>query len=192
MIRDDEGHIRQQPFVSGEVLIKTPSLMDGYLGRKKPADSFFSGYYRSGDEGFFDEEGRLYIVGRRKNLIIRGGEKFSPADLEALASAQPAVISSAVVAQSCKTENEDLIVLVMEVGKKQRQNPAELERLSAAIGLESQQRFRYQPDRVIFTTKGSIPCTENGKLQHRLLRERLERNTFSYDMEIKANLLQPA
>lgn len=190
-ILDDNGRRTTRAGVRGEVVLRSPSLMDGYLGRPHDPELFVDGFYRSGDEGFLDEQGRLYILGRRKNLIIRGGEKFSPADLESLSLTYPEVVACAVVGQ---TNSEDpvgfeRIVLVLEVAGKLLDNPLALERLCAEICRESQRRFRYQPDRILVTNKGTLPCTSNGKLQHQKLRQQIANDVFQYNMEIVANLL---
>lgn len=188
-ILDDQGKFTLEPHISGEVVLRSPSQMSGYLNRPNLDDSFINGFYKSGDEGFLDGQGRLYILGRRKNLIIRGGEKFSPADLESLASNRPEVVMAAVVGQSEDKMNSDLIVLVAEVTKRLLDDPVSLEKLSAEICRESNKRFRYQPDRILFTAKGSIPFTTNGKLQHQVLRRRLEADNFPFNLEIVANTI---
>ncbi len=190
-ILDAEGRRTTRAGVRGEVVLRSPSLMDGYLGRAHDPELFSDGYYRSGDEGFLDEQGRLYILGRRKNLIIRGGEKFSPADLESLALSYPEVVAAAVVGQRNDEDpiGFERIVLVLELAGKLLDNPLALERLCAELCRESNRRFRYQPDRILVTPKGTLPCTSNGKMQHQKLRQQIEHDVFQYHMEIIANLL---
>ena len=67
----------------GEVFVGGPGLMPGYLGEAKPfAAGIQDGWLPTGDIGFVDSEGFLTILGRTKEVIIRGGEKVSPAEVE--------------------------------------------------------------------------------------------------------------
>ena len=78
----------------GEILVATPARFAGYVG-EVAAD----GPIRTGDLGRLDEEGRLYVVDRRTDRIVRGGENISPAEVEAVLVAQPAIADAAVVAR---------------------------------------------------------------------------------------------
>lgn len=81
----------------GEILARTPSATIGYLGDDKPvADA--EGWIASGDLGRFDDEGRLYIVGRSKDMIIRGGENVASVHVESCLRTHPKVAEVAVVA----------------------------------------------------------------------------------------------
>jgi acyl-CoA synthetase (AMP-forming)/AMP-acid ligase II len=75
----------------GEVAVRGPGLTPGYLNDAQAnAESFFGGWFRTGDLGLLDE-GYLQLKGRIKELIIRGGENISPAEVEAVLKAHPAV-----------------------------------------------------------------------------------------------------
>ncbi len=70
--------------IDGEILVKSPFMFDHYF--KNPtqsAESFQDGYFKTGDIGKVDEANRLYILGRKKNIIIRGGINISPKEVEA-------------------------------------------------------------------------------------------------------------
>jgi long-chain acyl-CoA synthetase len=80
----------------GEVLARTPTATSGYLGeagRLEDAD----GWIRSGDLGRIDADGYLYLVGRSKDIIIRGGENIASVHVESCLLAHPAVLEAAVV-----------------------------------------------------------------------------------------------
>jgi malonyl-CoA/methylmalonyl-CoA synthetase len=84
----------------GEVLIKGPNVFAGYWGKPdKTTESFIGEYFRSGDMGFLDETdgGRLYLVGRSKELIISGGYNVYPKEIEHVLESHDAVRESAVV-----------------------------------------------------------------------------------------------
>ena len=87
ILTSDRG-VTREPYVSGEVLIETPSLMEGYLHRPELTQQTKYGAAATapGTSASLDEEGRVYISGRKSNLIFRGGEKLAPSDLESIAS----------------------------------------------------------------------------------------------------------
>jgi acyl-CoA synthetase (AMP-forming)/AMP-acid ligase II len=75
----------------GEVVIRGPGVMDGYLANDQAnAEAFTDGWFRTGDQGRFDD-GYLVLVGRLKEIIIRGGENISPLEVEAVLLRHPAV-----------------------------------------------------------------------------------------------------
>lgn len=76
----------------GEVLIKSPMLMDGYIGKEN-----ISGYFDTEDVGYIDEDGFLYILDRRKNIIISGGENIYPKEIENILYKHPKINECAVV-----------------------------------------------------------------------------------------------
>jgi acyl-CoA synthetase (AMP-forming)/AMP-acid ligase II len=69
--------------VTGEVSIKGPNVFGGYEGNPKAnAEAFTNGWFRTGDQGYLDDEGYLRLTGRIKELINRGGEKISPREID--------------------------------------------------------------------------------------------------------------
>ena len=87
---DAEG--RFQPDGSpGEVVIRGPGVTSGYVNNPvATAEAFFSGWFRTGDRGVLTD-GYLYLEGRLKEMIIRGGENISPAEIEQVLLSHPAV-----------------------------------------------------------------------------------------------------
>jgi acyl-CoA synthetase (AMP-forming)/AMP-acid ligase II len=83
----------------GEVWVHGPAVARGYLGEPdETAAAFHDGWFRTGDLGFQDDDGRLFLTGRIKNLINRGGEKISPEHVEEVLAAFPDVSEAAVFA----------------------------------------------------------------------------------------------
>ena len=83
----------------GEVLWRNPTKSFGYLNDPERTDAMYwdDGYYRSGDLGVVDEDGYLRIVGRAKDVIIRGGQNISPREVEEHIAAAPSVADVALV-----------------------------------------------------------------------------------------------
>ncbi len=80
----------------GEVAVRGPGLTPGYLANPSAnAEAFRDGWFRTGDQGVL-EEGYLRLVGRIKELIIRGGENISPGEIEDVLKRHPAVVDAAV------------------------------------------------------------------------------------------------
>lgn len=75
----------------GEICIKGDHVTPGYIGRFAEKASTKNGWLYSGDMGYLDEEGYLYVVDRRSDLIISGGENIYPAEIENVLAAHPAV-----------------------------------------------------------------------------------------------------
>ena len=84
----------------GEVAIRSAANITGYWGNPDATAAAFTadGYLRTGDVGYLDDEGYLFIVDRKKDIIIRGGENISAAEVEAACYASPDVIEVAVFA----------------------------------------------------------------------------------------------
>ena len=94
-IMDGSGKLLSQG-ERGEVVIKGPNVVDGYENNPEAnASSFTDGWFRTGDQGYLDEEGYLFLTGRLKEMINRGGEKISPYDVEKALLMHPAVREAA-------------------------------------------------------------------------------------------------
>ena len=95
-IRDFEGKVLEQG-AQGEICICGPNITRGYLNKpEETAAAFWDGWFRSGDIGYFDEYGYLYIVDRLKDMIITGGENVYPREIEELLYTRPEVLECAV------------------------------------------------------------------------------------------------
>lgn len=91
----------------GEVTVSGPNVMRGYLGRPEETVAVLAdGWLRTGDVGFVDEDGYLTIVGRSKEMIIRGGENIYPKEIEDVLTSHPDVLEAAVVGMPDETWGE--------------------------------------------------------------------------------------
>jgi acyl-CoA synthetase (AMP-forming)/AMP-acid ligase II len=90
-IMADDGTILSQGEI-GEVVIRGPNVTKGYEANPEAnAKAFTNGWFRTGDQGMFDEDGYLMLTGRLKELIKRGGEQVSPLEVDGILSEHPAV-----------------------------------------------------------------------------------------------------
>jgi len=96
-IMDPEGSILS-PGQEGEIVVKGARLMTGYWKREEEtAEALVDGWLHTGDVGWMDEGGYLFITGRTKDLIIRGGENISPGEIEAVLQQHPKIEDAAVI-----------------------------------------------------------------------------------------------
>ena len=93
----DENGLHLAANTPGEVVVRGPKLMRGYRNNPEAnTTAFIDGWFRTGDIGAIDNDGYLALTGRIKDLINRGGEKISPAEVEAVLLEDPAVAEAAV------------------------------------------------------------------------------------------------
>jgi fatty-acyl-CoA synthase len=98
----------------GEILVRGPNVASGYINA--PADTartFVDGWYHSGDIGHLDEEGYLYVVSRKKDMIICGGENIYPLDVETVLSECPLIEEACVVGRPDARWGEVVVAAVV-------------------------------------------------------------------------------
>ena len=94
-VMDEGGSIQKEGV--GEIVIKSSCLMSGYFNRPDlTAAAFVDGWFRTGDQGLIDKNSRIWITGRIKDEINRGGFKVQPAEIDALLERHPAVAEACV------------------------------------------------------------------------------------------------
>ena len=127
----------------GEVVTRGMHVMKGYLNRPEAtADVLTDGWLHSGDLGYFDQDGFLFIVSRKKELIIRGGYNVYPSEIENVLHAHPAVAEAAVVGVPDERLGEEVMAVVivrsaMELGEPEADDlvPGTAGRLQVPAGL---------------------------------------------------------
>lgn len=96
IVREDGTPVAQGE--TGELIIRGPQVMNGYWNRpEETAKALRGGFYWTGDAGYRDEDGYVYLAGRAKEMIISGGENVYPLETENCLSKHPAVAASAVI-----------------------------------------------------------------------------------------------
>ena len=112
VIADPSGvHLPQG--ATGEVLVQGPNVMRGYLGKpEETVKTIVDGWLHTGDIGRIDEDGYLAIVGRLKEMIIRGGENIYPKEIEDVLCEFPGVLEAAVIGVPHETFGEIVVAYV--------------------------------------------------------------------------------
>jgi long-chain acyl-CoA synthetase len=106
IIADEEGK-ELAPNRVGQICIQGPNVMKGYYKMDtETANAVVNGWLLTGDLGIMDEDRYFYIVDRKKDLIIRGGQNVYPADIEEVLYRHPAVAEAAVVGRSDEVMGE--------------------------------------------------------------------------------------
>ncbi|MGE6628756.1 o-succinylbenzoate--CoA ligase [Bacillus sp. NPDC077027] len=96
-LKIQNGQTACRPFEHGEILVKGPNVMKGYLYKDaETADAFEEGWLKTGDIGYIDDEGFLFVLDRRSDLIISGGENIYPAEIEEALLTHPHVLEAGV------------------------------------------------------------------------------------------------
>jgi acyl-CoA synthetase (AMP-forming)/AMP-acid ligase II len=151
----------------GEVGIRGAAVTAGYEGLDPAGFTFGGGWLRTGDEGYVDDHGYLWLTGRLKELINRGGEKVGPREVEEVLLLHPAVAEAVVFAVPDRLLGEEVAAaIVLKAGEKL--NAAQL-RAFASVRLGS---FK-GPRRVVFVAQSAQGPT--GKAQRTMMAELLGR-----------------
>jgi oxalate---CoA ligase len=166
VIMDASGNILP-PDCEGEIAVRGPSITSGYLDNAEANRAAFrDGWFSTGDLGRLDQDGFLYITGRLKEMINRGGEKISPQDVEAAFMGHPAVADAAACAVPHATLGEDVLAaVVLRPGASASES--ELRQFAAA----RLAAFKL-PRRIVLID--SIPRTSTGKPRRGVLAEQLQ------------------
>jgi long-chain acyl-CoA synthetase len=102
------------PGENGEIVMKGPTMMKGYLNRPEAtAETLQHGWLHTGDVGYLDDDGFLYISDRKKDMIIRGGENIYPAELESVMHEHPSIAEAAVVGRPDPVYGENVVAFVV-------------------------------------------------------------------------------
>jgi oxalate---CoA ligase len=112
-IMDEEGRLLPSE-VTGEVVIRGPNVTAGYEGNPEAnTETFIDGWFRTGDQGRLDSDGYLWLTGRFKELINRGGEKVSPLEIEAVLMNHPDVQQVVSFAMPDEVHGEEVAAAVV-------------------------------------------------------------------------------
>jgi fatty-acyl-CoA synthase len=150
----------------GEIVVAGDNVMRGYH-REPEHPSFRGGWFRSGDLGRRDAQGRYEVVGRLKDMIISGGENIYPAEIENLVAALPGLQEFAVVGLPDAQWGEVVVLAVV------REAGSTLDEAQVRQALEGRLARYKHPKRVVFLA--SLPKTALGKIRKPELVAHLQR-----------------
>ncbi len=153
------------PGATGEIAARGERVTRGYLGEEDGAPLLPGGWLPTGDLGRMDEDGYVYLEGRAKDFIKRGGEMVSPEEVENVLLAHPGVDECAVVGLPDDTWGERVAAVIVP---KPGHHPAEAE--LRALAEQRLARFK-RPEQLVFADH--LPRNDLGKVLKRELRERL-------------------
>ncbi|MFM0336403.1 class I adenylate-forming enzyme family protein [Paraburkholderia fungorum] len=164
MIVDETGK-EVAPGATGEIWIRSRATIDGYLNNPEgTASEFSNGFWKSGDLGYLDDQGFLYIVDRKKDMIITGGFNVYAVEVEAALNAHPAVSNSTVVGVPHDEWGEAVHAEVVLRAGESVTAEALIEHVKSRIG-------RYKaPKSIVFVE--DLPVSVVGKVLRRKVREK--------------------
>jgi len=114
IIADGQGN-PLPPREVGEIVIKSPSIMKGYWNLPEAtAEAVRDGWYYSGDAGYMDEDGFIYVYDRVKDMIVSGGENIYPAEVESALSRHDAVSDIAVIGVPSARWGEEVKAIIVK------------------------------------------------------------------------------
>jgi fatty-acyl-CoA synthase len=112
---DDEGDVITAPQQNGEVCVRGPNVMKGYWRRPEATALVVDpeGWFHTGDVGYFDDDGFLYIADRVKDMVITGGENVYPAEVENVLHEHPLIDDVAVIGLPDERWGEAVVAIVV-------------------------------------------------------------------------------
>jgi len=163
-IMDDHDKILPSGEV-GEIVISGPRVMPNYWNKPKAsADALRGGWYRTGDLGYFDGERNIYVVDRKKDMIISGGENVYSVEVENVLTTHPAVLECAVIGIPHETWGEMVHAVVV---RRDQHALTDQELLAFCRGKIAGYKI---PKSVSFSSE-PLPKTGPGKIAKRRLRD---------------------
>ena len=152
----------------GSIEVRGAAVSRGYLTERgwREGAIIRYGWLHTGDLGYFDEQGRLYVCGRTKDVIVIAGNNIYPTDVERAACAVPGVrAGNAVAIRIDAGECREGFAVLAE--SKLAADPVEAERIRAEIAVRVNQAVGHNARAVMVLPPGSVPKTGSGKLQRR-------------------------
>jgi o-succinylbenzoate---CoA ligase len=146
----------------GEILLKGPTITPGYVDRpEETSQAFQDGWFATGDIGYLDEDGYLYVLDRRTDLIVSGGENVYPAEIESVLLSHPGIEEAGVCGQEdAQWGQVPVAFVVLKAG-----SALSVEEL---LSYTSQKLAGYKQPRDIYFRE-HLPRTSSGKLLRREL-----------------------
>jgi len=170
----------------GELVFKSPSGTQGYFRNPEATESLFwgDGYIRTGDLAYWDADGDLFLVARKKNIIKHSGRTVAPREVEELVDDVPGVRYSAAVGVNRGDLAGEQLYVFAETRLSSERAAQEGPGYVRTIVQRIHERLGFRPGRVILVAKHTIPFTYNGKIQHVQLKEAYTSGELARDGKI--------
>ena len=188
VIADPQTRAKLGPYEMGEVWIGGPSVARGYWRNPEATAEIFEArlsnsdegqFLRTGDRGFLDEHGSLFVTGRLKDLIIIDGSNYYPQDIEeTVENCHPGVRVGASAAFAIEDRGREHLIIVQELERTyvRRKN---LDEIIATIRRAISERHELPVHSVLLLRTASIPNTSSGKIQRRACRREVLAGTLN-------------
>ncbi|WP_341785748.1 o-succinylbenzoate--CoA ligase [Jeotgalibacillus salarius] len=153
----------------GEILVKGPSVTRGYLNNESATnEALTDGWLKTGDVGYLDHEGFLYVADRRSDLIISGGENIYPAEVESVLASHPAVREAGVVGKKDEKWGEVPVAFLVMADQVKSESLEQFLRERLA-GYKIPKLFMFVEE---------LPRNAAGKLVRRKLKKEIDHESF--------------
>jgi acyl-CoA synthetase (AMP-forming)/AMP-acid ligase II len=161
-----DANLPLAPMSIGEICVKSPGVMRGYYNNPEATARAIdaAGWLRTGDLGFLDPAGDLFVTGRLKDLMILGGENVVPHDIEEIVDHVSGVRYSAAVGVESERSGTQRLHVIAEV-RDESAAPEIYHRLVTDIVKRLHEARGHRPARVHLVRGGTIPKTSSGKIQ---------------------------
>ena len=165
-VRDEKGRVLPAGKI-GEIVVRGPRIMKGYWKDEERTKKAFTpdGWYRTGDLGYVDEEGYIYLTGRGDDVIVRGGENIGPDEVESVLYSHPKVEEAAVIGVKDIEWGQQVRAIVR---LKEGETATEQE----IIDFCRPRLAGYKRPTSVILVKEELPKTSTGKVLRRILREK--------------------
>ncbi len=164
-VRDEKGE-KLAPGKTGEIVVRGARIMKGYWKDEEKTKKAFTadGWYRTGDMGYKDEEGYIYLTGRADDVIVRGGENIGPSEVESVLSSHPKIEEAGVIGVK-DVEWGQQVRAIVRLKKGESATEAEI------IDFTRPRLAGFKrPTSIVFVSE-ELPKTSTGKILRRRLRE---------------------
>ena len=163
----DAGGNQLLPGITGEIVVCGENVIQGYeISSETSQQSFHEGWFRTGDQGYIDEDGYVFINGRIKEIINRGGENISPREIDEVLLRHPAVQQAVTFAIPHPTVNEVAGAIVV-LHKQMNVSERDLRQFAA-------EHLAYFKVPTIIVFAEDIPKGPTGKIQRVGLEQKLD------------------
>jgi crotonobetaine/carnitine-CoA ligase len=169
---------------TGELLVQAPDIFVGYVGRDDAyREAVRGGWYHTGDLAKVDGRGFYYFMGRKKDIIRRGGEKIAAAEVEEILRAHPLIVEAAVIPVPDEIRGEEVkaYVLLRDGDTRESLPPEEI------IAHCEQRLARYKIPRYIEYQQTDFPRTPSMRVMKDELRKDADLISGAWDRETEGN-----